>query len=224
MLYFSVKLAELLWASSRLRGFLLAPLFSVRWLSPGRGCRATPPPPFTRSCDARADRNASDSLRFRTSHGESTRAHTDTSQLHVNMRTNDALGRGARATDVLTAFETPGCIKCTRADFSRARKMRINTGALIWSLVFFTMVACVRGKCFGAFRAFHALCFSFFFSFLTGAMLVLGVSKLQNAPLTQSVLSELVRSVTQALINIPAACSGQYVRRLYRSNEDDEGR
>lgn len=153
----------------------LAPLFSVRWLSPGRGCRATPPPPFTRSCDARADRNASDSLRFRPSHGESTRAHTDTSELHVNMRTNDALGHGARATDVLTTFETPGCIKCTRADFSRARKMRINTGALIWSLVFFTMVACVRGKCLGAFMAFRALCFSF--PFLTGAVVVLVGSK-----------------------------------------------
>lgn len=76
------------------------------------------------------------------------RTHTDSSQLHVNMRTNDALGRGARGTDVLTAFETPGCIKWTRTDFSRARKMRIKSGALIWSLVFFTTVACVRGKSF----------------------------------------------------------------------------
>lgn len=105
------------------------------------------------------------SLRFRPSHGErehaSARTPTDSSQLHVNMKTNDALGRGARATDVLTAFETPGCIKWTRADFCRARKMRIKTGALIWSLVFFTTVACVRGESFGHLWVFSAPCFSF---------------------------------------------------------------
>lgn len=87
--------------------------------------------------------------RERESAHASARTPTDSSQLHVNMRTNDALGRGARATDVLTAFEAPGCIKWTRADFCRARKMRIKTGALIWSLVFFTTVTCVRGKSFG---------------------------------------------------------------------------
>lgn len=96
--------------------------------------------------------------------------------------------------------------------------MRIKTGALIWSLVFFTMVACVEGKCFGAFMAFPALCFSF--PLLTSAVVVLVVSKPESVRLEQSVLSGIVRSITQALINIPTACSGQYVRRLDHLNEE----